>query len=108
MPVFPIEQIKLIFDHTKHITTLSVGSMVAIVTFYEKLGGSRHWKTLVSISLVCFVISILAGIVAQFGVIDSVEKAKVSDPRTRRAFIVTYVSFSLALVGLCVYGLRNF
>jgi len=96
------EQVKLIFDHTKHLTTLSAGSIVAIVTFYDKLA-SHHWKASVGLSLICFVVSIIAGLLAQ---ITTVYRAE--DEVEAMSFLISWITFSLGMLALGVYGVRNF
>jgi hypothetical protein len=51
---------KLTFEAMKHLTTLSAGSIVLMVTFLEKLfNTSREWIGLVGVALIAFVLSIL-------------------------------------------------
>ena len=102
------EQIRLLFDHTKHVTTLSGGSIVVIVTFYEKLGGARAWKWLIAASLISFVTSIISGLYAQVSTISvyDIEEHE-GDKETAYALLVCWVSFALAMLALCVYGVRN-
>lgn len=108
-PALSDDHIKLIFEHTKHLTTLSAGSTVTIVTFYDKLGGARHWKVVIGVALISFVVSIVAGIYSQIRTIDEFESTVVVDNvDTRWAFMISWVSFALGMLALCVYGIRNF
>ncbi len=109
VPAISDDQIKLIFEHTKHLTTLSAGATVTIVTFYDKLGAARHWKVVVAASLICFVSSIIAGIYAQIRTIDEFgAKIVVDNVDTRWAFLTSWIAFVLGMLALCVYGIRNF
>lgn len=45
-----VEGEKLLFDSSKHLTTLCTGSMLVLIAFLEKIfKGSLHWKALVLI-----------------------------------------------------------
>lgn len=49
-PALSTEHYKLIFDHAKHLTTLSGRAILVLVTFYDR--PSRYWKTLIAVSLI--------------------------------------------------------
>ena len=105
---FDIEQVKLIHDHTKHLTTLSAGSIVALVTLYEKLAASHNWKFLIAIALISFVASIIGGVYAQIGMIDYADpEHDDNDPATGVALIVSWRGFALAMLSISIYGIKN-
>jgi hypothetical protein len=108
MPRFNIEQVKLIHDHTKHITTLAAGSLVLLVTFYDKIGKQGSWKFLVGASLALFIICILAATGAQIFIIDYADPEE-SDPSPAAAvsMIVSWVAFCMAAISLCIFGIKN-
>jgi hypothetical protein len=101
------DKAKLVFEHTKHLTTLSAGSILALVALYEKLA-SRHWRALIIVSLVSLVISILGGLRAQMGAIDRLDFEHPRDAVAAGSYAVSAFSFALAMVALGVYGARNF
>lgn len=106
--MFHDEEVKLMFEHTKHITTLSAGSIVAIVTFYEKLGAQKDWKILIAVSLMSFVISIVSGLLAQIGTIDAFKlEDNEKDIPTAISFAACWGFFSIAMISLCIYGVKN-
>jgi RsiW-degrading membrane proteinase PrsW (M82 family) len=105
-----IEQVKLIHDHTKHLTTLSTGSIVLLVTFYEKLGNPPMWKPLISVALIGFVICILATTAAQIFTITYADPnvQESDDEKVNIVFFLTsWLSFSLAVISLCIFGVKN-
>ncbi len=103
---FKEESVKLFIEHTKHLTTLSAGSIIAIVTLYEKISASHEWKLLIAVSLTSFIISILAGMFAQIGLISS-HYHKKHYPVLWKIFIICWLSFASALAAICIYGIRN-
>ncbi len=60
------ESFKLGYDLFKHITTLSTGTLLILITFLEKLFQNPSWKFLVSVSFVSFIITIIFSIVIMF------------------------------------------
>jgi O-antigen/teichoic acid export membrane protein len=53
---------KLFFESMKHLTTLSTGSILLLVTFLEKLFSNPRWKALIAVTLVSFVVSIVCSV----------------------------------------------
>jgi len=103
------EQVKVIHDHTKHLTTLSAGSIVVLATFHEKLSPGGSWRFLVPTALGLLIFSILAGLLAQIGMINyaNPEYHKTSKA-TAIALLVSWVAFAAAMVALAVFGAKNF
>jgi uncharacterized membrane protein YgdD (TMEM256/DUF423 family) len=108
MPLFNIEQVKLIHDHTKHITTLSAGSLVLLVTFYDKIGRQGSWKFLVGVALALFIVSILAATAAQIAIINYADPDQNHpQPVGGICMVLSWIAFCLAAISLCVFGIRN-
>jgi len=108
MPLFNIEQVKLMHDHTKHITTLSAGSLVLLVTFYDKIGKHGSWKFLVGAALALFIISILAATVAQISIINYANPEENDpDPGGAICMAASWIAFCMAAISLCAFGIRN-
>ncbi|TNE99362.1 MAG: hypothetical protein EP322_03355 [Bacteroidetes bacterium] len=107
-----IEQVKLVHDHTKNMTTLSTGSIVVLVTFFDKLTENPTWTLLIAISLGAFVVSILGALAAQIAFVDLADPdEKGYDSWHYRAgavaLVTSWLAFVLAVVCLCVFGVRN-
>jgi hypothetical protein len=58
------DRIKLLYDFLKHLTTLSSGSVVLIVTLSEKLLKDTPASGLLVSGIICFLLAILASLVA--------------------------------------------
>jgi hypothetical protein len=112
-----IEQTKLMYDHTKHVTTLCTGSILILIAFLEKLTNQPAWKFMIKAALALFISSIIAATLAQIGVIDLAEPKHTNagpeaglwqaDKFTAIALIIAWVTFSLAMISLVVFGFRN-
>ena len=61
---------KLYYDFYKHLTTLSVGSILIIVTFWECLNSTQEFLLILIFSLAFFVISIICSVFTMFNVIE--------------------------------------
>ena len=106
------ESIKLIYDLFKHITTLATGIILILVTFLEKLFQNPSGKFLVSISFVCFIISIFSALVTMAfmaqGVADLGELDEFDSKIGRWTFLATIGSFVLGIVCFVIFALINF
>lgn len=106
------ESEKLFFDSMKHLTTLSTGSILLLVTFLEKFFKERpEWKTLVVLALGSFVLSILCAVSSMF---QSANFVKYSGKVVTVAYWVkdfahwaALVTFVLGLVCLILFALKN-
>lgn len=107
-----LEGQKLFFEALKHLTTLSTGSILLIVTFVEKLFVEPQWKSLIPITLIAFVLSTIAALVSMLAVSFAVRDAN----RGRLLFYyggwtslyVCYVSFLVAMSCLVGFAVKNF
>lgn len=103
-----LDQVKLLFDHSRHLTSVSTASIVVLVTFLEKLSAKPELTWLVAVSLAGFGITIIASIVAQAGVINFADSKYDAGGRgTGAAFIAAHIFFVLATVSLAVFGFLN-
>jgi len=50
-----LDKLKLLHDHTKHVTTLATGSILVLIAFYDKLPITPIIKILVLFSLFFFI-----------------------------------------------------
>lgn len=109
----PEEFLKAIVDHCKHITTLSSGFILVMVTFLEKLFLQPDWKWLVVFSFISFAISIVLSVFSQAFVIDYLYPVKEIDTslqatRTAVVLIFTWSSFTIGTLSLIIFGVKNF
>ena len=87
---------KLYYDFYKHLTTLSVGSILIIVTFWESSNSTQEFAPLPIFSLTFFVFSIMCSIFAMFNAIEE----HLQSLRARLIKNSAYLFFLLGLVGL--------
>ena len=115
--VFPLhgaglEHHKLFYDLLKHMMTLSAGAIVALVSFYEKFS-SHRWKWSMAGALICFVISILTGLMVQANILDLMAENRkpvnyrIAEALSTVGFHICSVSFISALWLLVAYGVKN-
>jgi len=109
----PEEFLKAIVGHCNHITTLSSGFILVMVTFLEKLFSRPDWKWLVVVSFIFFAISIILSVLSQAFVIDYLypvneidtsQKAK----QTSIVLILMWTSFIIGTISLMIFGVKNF
>jgi len=109
------EWAKFWVDYLKHLTTLSTGSILLVVTFQEKLASRPHWKLAVVATILALLISVL-GSVAAFTVmalnVDSWDTN--DDPHEQRGLMIARVSlyaawggFGLGMISLALFAVRN-
>ncbi|HEY5603479.1 MAG TPA: hypothetical protein VIM41_10240 [Gammaproteobacteria bacterium] len=105
-----IEKLKLLHDHTKHVTTLSTGAILILVAFYEKLPKIPVAHKLIPVSLLFFVICILSATLAQIVVVvshsnEDKEYEKNTLEFTDKVFLASWVTFAAGMVTLCITGM---
>jgi hypothetical protein len=117
---FQSEQFRAIsavsFEAMKHLTTLSTGSVLLLVTFLEKLfAGYREWTGLIGVALVSFVLSIVA---AMWTLMQASTTLSFEGSRDVTRFVelqksrkltetIAFGTFLLGVVCLCVFALQN-
>jgi hypothetical protein len=63
VPSSKIENHRLIFDLVKHLTTLSSGASLLVIAIVEKLFPDPEWSWIVALSLVAFLVCLVASVV---------------------------------------------
>lgn len=115
-----LESTKLNFDAIKHLTTLSTGSIVLLVTFLEKIfREGQHWRILIGAALICFIFSIVGCVSDLLQNADLITSVALSRNRPLEHFAsldsntlqVTirfcFVTFLIGIMSLTVFALRN-
>lgn len=108
---------KLSFEAMKHLTTLSVGSILLMVTFLERLfNTNREWTGLIGLSLICFIASI---VLASFSMTQwpnvlalmlTAKKAEEAAPTALRQIKrerIAYLTFLIGIVSLIIFAFKN-
>ena len=110
-----LEHYKLTFDYLKHLTTLSTGSIILLVSFLEKIFAQPRWKPLVAVSLSGFTLSVLGALIQHTQMLYwSFPSYRANDhPRPEPVIIgiigifVTWLSFLLGVTCLTVFAIKN-
>jgi hypothetical protein len=107
---FPIEAYTSLLDYLKHISSLSTGSILLIVAFLEKLFVNPEWKVCIGISLISFVITIIATLVAQAFVVEYIDY-KMASLKIRGcagfSILCMWGFFLIGLISLVAFALKN-
>ena len=107
----PIEAYTTVFDYLKHISSLSTGSVLLLVTFLDKLFKDPEWKICIVISLISFSLAVVASIASQAGVIEMIDEeegvANWARPLTSKTMIAVWTLFLVGLYSLVVFAIKN-
>jgi Co/Zn/Cd efflux system component len=102
-----LKVIELSRDWIKHIGTLSMGALLIMVIFLNKLTQQREWKSLITVAVISFVVSILGAFSFQLEHhIKAAYDVKIST-LSRLAPTITEVSFLIGLISLAAFAIRN-
>jgi hypothetical protein len=99
------EKIKMIGKYLKHVTTLASGSIIVIVTFFEKLptaGGK--WKLLLLCALALFVVSIFSGTLAHMAIATTKVETERSYESIIKVLFCSWWAFAVGMMALAGYG----
>jgi hypothetical protein len=111
-----IEWMKIWVDYLKHLTTLSTGSLVLIVTFLDKLFVRPRWNAVMIASLIGFLVSILGSVVL-LTIISIVSYYWANDDKDQLpdylatmlkiSLPFTWLGFSTGVVCMTVFSIKN-
>lgn len=105
------EGLKSFYDLFKHITTISTGSIILIITFLEKLFANPAWKGLVTASFAFLTLSIVASLTTMFFLSRAIallgQTPKREQPFFDGSMILTISSFLLGIICLVVFAVKN-
>lgn len=106
------ESLKLGYDLFKHITTLSTGTLLILITFLERLFQNPTWKFLVSISFTSLVFVIVLSLVLMFLIAGGIGEFGELQEReykiNRWIFIFTIGFFVVGIISFVAFALVNF
>lgn len=106
------ESFKLGYDFFKHITTLSTGTLLFLITFIEKIFQNPSWKFLVSVCFVSLVISIISSLITMFFttqiVADFGELERNETKIAQWSFFICLGFFVLGVFSFVLFALINF
>lgn len=102
------------YDYLKHLTTISTGSVVIIVTFAEKFAENKLWGWLFPASILSFLTALVSAIICMFFVlsekVDSLYtfKEDTIDTIVAIIFLITLGTIILGVLFLVIFAIRNY
>jgi hypothetical protein len=100
---------KLFYDVFKHLTTLSTGSILILVSLLELFFTAPQWKGLVVVSLSSFIVCIVGSVLMMFFQAGAVLVLKESTNRMEKTFFfMTMASFLLGIISFVGFAIINF
>src|SRR5947209_18330058 len=105
------ESIKLLFEVYKHIITLSNGAIVILSTFIEKVFQAPKENRLVTLSLLCFLASILSSLMMMAHLAMEQEINRKQRAIDRIVYKILYylspIAFIFGVLSLAVFAVIN-
>lgn len=105
------EGLKLFYDVFKHLTTLSSGSILVLVTFLSRAGDQPAFRPLVAISFLGFLSSSVASVIVMLSTARTIRREERTDQLPDKtgnfAYIVAVVGFAVGVLSLSIFGYKN-
>lgn len=105
-----IQDVPEFYDYLKHLTTLSTGSIILIVTFADNFANKPSWAWLFTASLILFLVSMLSSLVCMFLTVSS-KSTREEDGDSRLialSFAASIWSIALGCFCIALFAFRNF
>ena len=103
-----LEGEKLLFDLSKHLTTLCTGSILVMIALLEKLFKENvQWKPLVLISFAAFLFSIGYAVNTMTGIGLGMEGSRPSGVTVKINLLIQVATFGLGILSLMIFVLKN-
>ena len=106
-----LEQTKFMADYLKHVTTLSTGSLILLTIFLEKLFSRPRWRSLVTISIGGFTLSLVASVAAFTGLLHLLPSLEgdltFGNQLWKAGGVVTGFGFLIGVAGLVTFTISN-
>lgn len=101
---------KLQYDIYKHLTTLSTGSIILVVTFLERLFKNPVWKPLIIVSLISLFLSIFGSFTVMNILASQIREMEADERYEKKHVIIIFAALGLFLLGiicLIVFASKN-
>jgi hypothetical protein len=108
--MYAVEYYKATQDYFKHLTTLSTGSIVLIATFLDRVFAQPKGKFLAILSIIGFVISVIACVIEQTITLMDKPGAKRMVWWTTAggvSIVFAWTGFLLGIISLSIFAIRN-
>jgi hypothetical protein len=107
-----IEGQKLLFDTFKHLTTLTTGSILILVTFMKDVFRTPEWPILIGVTFGLLILSTVSSVVVMIILGHEMQKSCQPSEIIGNVFlagvIVSWVGFLLGIITLVAFGMKNF
>ena len=105
------EGLKLFYDVFKHLTTLSSGSILVLVTFLGRAGQQPAFRPLVALSFIGFLVASVASIIVMLSTARTIRRNEMTDQLPdltgNLAYLVAVVGFAVGVISLSIFGYKN-
>jgi hypothetical protein len=106
------EGLKMFYDVFKHLTTLSSGSILLLVTFLAKANQQQpSWRPLVAVSFIGFLVCSVASIVVMLSTARTIRRNETTDLLPdltgRLGYCVAVFGFAVGVLSLTIFGWKN-
>lgn len=103
-----LEGEKLLFDLSKHVTTLCTGSILVMTALLEKLFKENvRCKPLVIISFAAFIFSILYAVNTMSGIGLALEKSESAGYTVKINMLIQFTAFTIGILSLMAFVWKN-
>lgn len=105
----PVEQRKAELDIIKHLTTLSTGTVVLMVTLLDKVAKPPTHARLMGFSYISFLFSISFGTMCFISLIKD-DQSVLRQPgrfQFRFCYVIAVLLFSIGIISLAFFGIYN-
>jgi hypothetical protein len=103
-----VEGEKLLFEVSKHVTTLSTGSILVMIALLEKLFKENvHWKLLILISFGMFMLSIMYAVNTMTGIGLALRESKPTGKMGKAFMLISFSAFAIGMLSLMIFGFKN-
>lgn len=103
-----VEGEKLLFEVTKHVTTLSTGSILVMIALLENLFQKIvHWKLLVLISFGAFIVSIMYAVNTMSGIGIALRQSEPTGKVGKTNMLISFSAFAIGILSFMVFVLKN-
>jgi hypothetical protein len=106
--------VKNIFDYLRHLSTLSTGSVILLVTLVEKVFPHPRWKASLVVSLLSFTLSIIGSVAAHTMFLGVGAEGAPEEWKGERAgylaatgMVATWSGFLLGIIAFITFALKN-
>ncbi len=111
-PASHLEFHKAFYEYLKHLSTISTGSIVLLAAFLEKIFAQPRWKPLVGVSIIGFLITVIASVFAYSLMVFNFPRPGIRSKRWEGEMVfwtiwLTWLGFISGVVALAIFILKN-